>query len=231
MPTAVVDLHCHSSASFDSKADVMALVRRAAELGITHLAITDHGTIDGALRARDQPTPGTQVIVGEEIRTTSGDMIALFIERAIADGMDIEDTVAAVRAQGGVIGLPHPFDTRRPSTGVHRSSTEMAHLATLVDYMEIVNGRLSDRSAMMRALAFAAEHGVAGIDASDAHTVVELGQATSTLFGNPGSADGLRASLQQRVAETRVQFERVGSPTRRLSRIRALVRSVTGRND
>ena len=79
---AVVDLHCHTSASFDSLSDPAAVARTAALRGITHLAITDHDRIDGALRARDAATPGLTVIVGSEVRTAQGDLIALFLERA-----------------------------------------------------------------------------------------------------------------------------------------------------
>ncbi|MDP4943802.1 MAG: PHP domain-containing protein, partial [bacterium Ellin6529] len=70
---AVVDLHCHTSASFDSLSDPAAVARTAASRGITHLAITDHDRIDGALRARDTATPGLTVIVGSEVRTAQGD--------------------------------------------------------------------------------------------------------------------------------------------------------------
>ena len=84
---AVVDLHCHTSASFDSLSDPVAVARTATSRGITHLAITDHDRIDGALRARDAANPGLTVIVGSEVRTAQGDLIALFLERPITAGL------------------------------------------------------------------------------------------------------------------------------------------------
>jgi predicted metal-dependent phosphoesterase TrpH len=78
-----MDLHCHTSASFDSLADPLKVVRAARARGITHLAITDHDRIDGALRARAAAIPGITVIVGEEVKTTGGDLVCLFLDEAI----------------------------------------------------------------------------------------------------------------------------------------------------
>ncbi|NDE02841.1 MAG: PHP domain-containing protein, partial [Gammaproteobacteria bacterium] len=112
---AVVDLHCHTSASFDSLSDPVTVARTAASRGITHLAITDHDRIDGALRARDAATPGLTVIVGSEVRTQQGDLIALFLERPITAGLPASEAIAAIRDQGGLVGIPHPFDGWRGS--------------------------------------------------------------------------------------------------------------------
>ena len=102
---AFVDLHCHSSASFDSLASPAALTRAAHARGLTHLAITDHDRIDGALRARDAAPAGLTVIVGEEVKTANGDLVCLFLERAVAPGRPAEETIAEVRAQGGLVGI------------------------------------------------------------------------------------------------------------------------------
>ena len=77
--------------------------------------MTDHDRIDGALAARDAAPDGLTVIVGEEIKTGDGDLIAAFLERAVPPGMSAVDTVAAVREQGGLVGIPHPFDGLRGS--------------------------------------------------------------------------------------------------------------------
>ncbi len=115
MTRAFVDLHCHTSASFDCLARPESVVRAAASRGITHLAITDHDTIDGALMARDAAPEGLTVIVGEEVKTSDGDLIALFLERAVAPGRPAAETIAEVREQGGLVGIPHPFDKYRGS--------------------------------------------------------------------------------------------------------------------
>lgn len=112
---AFLDLHCHTSASFDCLASPESVVRAAAKRGITHLAITDHDKIDGALRGRDAAPDGLTVLIGEEVKTADGDLIALFLERAVRPGRSARDTIAEVRAQGGLVGIPHPFDGFRGS--------------------------------------------------------------------------------------------------------------------
>jgi len=136
---AVVDLHCHTSASFDSLSDPLAVARTAAQRGITHLAITDHDRIDGALRARDAAIPGLTVIVGSEVRTRQGDLIALFLERPIAAGLPASEAIAAIRDQGGLVGIPHPFDGWRGS--LLRDEVALS-LVSQVDWIEGWNARL-----------------------------------------------------------------------------------------
>ena len=117
-PRAFADLHTHSRASFDSLASPASLVRTAASRGLTHLAITDHDRIDGALEARERAAteaPSLTVIVGEEVRTTEGDLICLFLEEAIPPGLPADEAIARARAQGGLVGVPHPFDRLRGS--------------------------------------------------------------------------------------------------------------------
>jgi len=96
-PRAIIDLHCHTNASFDSLASPASVVRAAAARGLTHLAITDHDRIDGALRARDAAPAGLAVIVGEEVRTLEGDLICVFLERPIPSGTPVLDAIAAAR--------------------------------------------------------------------------------------------------------------------------------------
>ena len=72
---ARIDLHCHTRASFDGVADPAALVARAAAIGLTHLAVTDHDTLDGAFRARDAAPAGLQVLIGCEVLTLQGDLV------------------------------------------------------------------------------------------------------------------------------------------------------------
>jgi predicted metal-dependent phosphoesterase TrpH len=192
-----VDLHSHTSASFDSLATPGAVVRAAAARGLTHLAITDHDRIDGALEARARAAtdaPGLTVIVGQEIRTTAGDLIGAFLREAIPPGLAPAAAVAAVRAQGGLVGIAHPFDRFRGSVGRGESGALDA-LAATVDWIEIWNARLFIGDGNARAAELAARAGVAGVAVSDAHTTIELGVAATILTGDPSTADGLRASL------------------------------------
>ena len=191
-----VDLHTHSSASFDSLSSPSKMVERAVTLGLTHLAITDHERIDGARRAAELASEHLQVIVGEEIRSRDGDILGLFLEQAVPPGLSAAETAAAIREQGGIVGLPHPFDSFRSSGGSKAGQAEEAleGLSSLVDYVETHNAR-AYRDANPLAAAFAARHGLPGVASSDAHSIMELGIATTVLPGAFTSADELRALL------------------------------------
>jgi predicted metal-dependent phosphoesterase TrpH len=189
---AFVDLHCHTSASFDSLASPGAVVRAAARRGLTHLAITDHDRIDGALRAREAATGELVVIVGEEVRTADGDLIALFLDRAVAPGLSARETIAEVRAQGGLVGIPHPFDRFR---GSMLKDPRLEAIGPLVDWVETYNARVIGGDGNERAATFARELGLPGVAVSDAHSVVEVGVAYTALDGDPSTPAGLLAAL------------------------------------
>ncbi len=188
---AFIDLHCHTSASFDSLADPAKVARTAASRGLTHLVVSDHDRIDGALRARDAAPDGLTVIVGEEVRTADGDLIAAYLERPVPPGLSAADTVAAIREQGGLAGIPHPFDRFRGSL---LKDARMASLAPLVDWVEVHNARLVG-SGNERAAEFAREHDKPGVAVSDSHTITEVGVAYTALDGDPSTPAGLLAAL------------------------------------
>lgn len=193
-----VDLHTHSSASFDSLSKPGKMIEKAVRMGITHLAITDHERIDGAQRAAELAGDELQIIVGEEIRTRDGDLLGLFLERVVAPGLSAADTAAAIREQGGLVGLPHPFDSFRSSGGSQAGEAEqkLEELATIVDYVETHNAR-AYRDANPQAGAFADRHGLPGVASSDAHSVMEVGIATTALPGTFSTAEGLLELLPQ----------------------------------
>jgi hypothetical protein len=188
-----IDLHCHTRASFDSLATPAAVVRAAAARGLTHLLITDHDRIDGALEARAAAPDGLTVLVGEEIRTLDGDLIAAFIREPIPPGLSAAEAIAAVRVQGGLVGIPHPFDRFRGSLG---RGEALAAIAPLVDWIEIHNARIVAGSGNDRAAAFAIDHGLPGVAVSDAHSVPEVGVAYTIVRGDPSTPDGLLAALE-----------------------------------
>ncbi len=195
-----VDLHSHSSASFDSLSDPRKMIEKAMRIGLTHLAVTDHERIDGAQRARELAPAGLQVIVGEEVRTADGDMLGLFLERVVPPGLSAIETAAAIREQGGLVGLPHPFDGFRSSGGSKAdggsgsAEQKLEALAAIVDYVETHNAR-AYRDANPLAAAFAHRHGLPGVASSDAHSITELGIASTVLPGTFTSAAELRMLL------------------------------------
>lgn len=191
-PRAFVDLHCHTRASFDSLADPAAVVAAALRRGLTHLAITDHDRVDGAFEARDAAPEGLHVIVGEEVKSADGDLIAVFLRTAVPPGLSALETIAAVREQGGLVGVPHPFDRFR---GFGRRETDLEAIADAIDWVEAYNARVVGGTANERAAIFAHYHGLPGLAASDAHTVLEVGVAYNTLTGDPSTPEGLLAAL------------------------------------
>jgi predicted metal-dependent phosphoesterase TrpH len=187
-----VDLHCHTNASFDSLSSPRKVVEAAATRGLTHLAITDHDRIEGAFRARDAAPEGLTVIVGEEVRTTDGDLIALFLEEAVEPHRTARETIEAVRAQGGLVGIPHPFDRFR---GSMLKDPGLEAMAQLVDWVETHNARVVGGNGNERAQQFAREMGLPGVAVSDAHSVLEVGVAYTALDTDPSTPEGLLAAL------------------------------------
>jgi len=188
---AFADLHTHSRGSFDSLASPKDMVKAAADRGLTHLAITDHDRIDVALEARALSQTAVTVIVGEEVKTRDGDLICLFLETAISPGLSAMETIAAAREQGGLVGIPHPFDKMRGSL---LRDAAMASLAPHVDWVEAHNARLVGHGNEDAAL-FARDNDLPGIAVSDAHSVMEIGVAYMALDGDPSTAAGLLAAL------------------------------------
>ncbi|MFL5712128.1 MAG: PHP-associated domain-containing protein, partial [Chloroflexota bacterium] len=192
MSRSFVDLHTHSKGSFDSLASPRDMVKAAVDRGLTHLAITDHDRVDVAQEARALGSSGLTVIVGEEVKSRDGDLICLFLERAIPPGLSAMETIAAAREQGALVGIPHPFDRMRGSL---LRDAAMASLAPHVDWVEAHNARLVGHGNE-DAAAFAREHDLPGIAVSDAHSVMEIGVAYMALDGDPSTPAGLLAALR-----------------------------------
>ena len=131
--------------------------------------------------------------MGEEVRSADGDLIGLYLERAVPPGLSAAETAAAIHEQGGLVGLPHPFDRFRSSGGTQAADQQRALdvLAAAVDYIEIHNAR-AYRDANPLAAAFAESRGLPGTASSDAHSVMELGVAQTVV---PGPVDGPVALL------------------------------------
>lgn len=157
--------------------------------------MTDHDRIDGALRARDAAPDGLTVIIGQEVRTSTGDLIALYVDKAIRPGMAPFEAAQAVRDQGGVVGLAHPFDRFRAGAGREGWEDELKRVIPLLDYVEAWNARLMVGDGNRRAAEFAKEHGLPGVAASDAHTVMEVGVSYTILDGPIDDAEQFRAAL------------------------------------
>src|SRR5688572_13571862 len=135
------------------------LAAAVAETGIDVLCITDHGTTAGALRLAASGELGCRVVVGQELRTGAGEIIGLFLTERLAFGLKPHEAARAIRDQGGLVYVPHPFDPMRQCL---REDVLRDLLAQgLVDAVEVFNAKTSLASLQARAAALAAEHGVA----------------------------------------------------------------------
>lgn len=165
-----VDLHLHTSASYDCLSEPRDVLEAAREAGLDRIAVTDHNEIEGALAARS--IEAARVIVGEEVRTAEGlDLIGLFLHRRIAPGASFRETADAVRAQGGLVYLPHPFDG-------HRGTDEafLREVADCIDVVEGFNARVHAPGDNRRARAWAEERELPVGAGSDAHLLTEIGR-------------------------------------------------------
>lgn len=174
-----VDLHCHSEASADCETPLRALAERAIERDLGVLAITDHDEIWGAQQlqamVRDEPALHTlQVIVGEEVTTTQGEIIGLFLEEKIPKGVTPPEAVRQIRAQGGLVLLPHGFDRFKRG---RLASSALEEIERSVDIVEAFNRRISFPRYNLEARAWATERNKPLSAGSDAHTLNEVGRA------------------------------------------------------
>jgi predicted metal-dependent phosphoesterase TrpH len=166
------DLHSHTHFSRDGLTTPEQYVRRSVERGITCAAVSDHNNVDGANAVR-RLAP-FKVIVSEEIRSSEGEIIGYFLKDAVPKGLSPEETVRAIREQGGLVGVPHPFDRWRGSAitleGLNRILDD-------VDIIEVFNSRTMRQVDNLVATGFAREHGKLESAGSDSHFHTEIGSA------------------------------------------------------
>jgi predicted CoA-binding protein len=176
-PLIDVDLHMHTDHSGDCATPVELLLATARTQGLGAIAVTDHNEISGALEARERaqrpgPHPPVKVIVGEEVKTAEqGEVIGLFIEEKIPRGLTLEETVAEIKRQGGLVYVPHPFDRMH-------SVPDYEHLRAIlddVDAIEVFNPRVAIGAFNEEAVRFAAKYRVVAGAGSDSHVAQGLG--------------------------------------------------------
>jgi len=185
-----IDLHTHSSASPDGGITQAEYGQILESESLHAVAITDHDRIDFALRMRD--ILGEKIIVGQEVTTRDGEIIGLFLQQPVKPGQSAKDTAVAIHAQGGLVYIPHPFETVRKGV----TQVTLDSIIDEVDIVEAYNGRAFVQNRGPQAITWARMHQKPIVSSSDAHGAKGLG-ATYSLVKQRPSRDNLLKLLPQ----------------------------------
>lgn len=210
-----IETHCHTDASHDCRVRVEDLVKTARRRGLDRLVVTDHNTISGAVRA--QQLDPELIIVGQEIMTEQGELLAFFVSEEVPRDLPPLEAIRLLRAQDAYISVSHPFDPRR---GWELRALEA--IAPHVDAVEIFNARNILPAYNEAAERFAARFRLGGTAGSDAHTLIEVGRAGMRL---PTFTDA--ASLRAAMPQAQYTKRASGPLIRLASRYAALVNRVS----
>jgi len=188
------DLHIHTEYSMDCNTSLEQIVKRCLERGINCIAVADHGTAEGALKMQAiAPFP---VIVAEEILTPHGEIMGMFLKETIPSRLSVEETISRIKAQGGLVCIPHPFDALRRS-GLDPKTIE--EIVEQIDVIEVFNARGFFLRGSTQARIFADKYGIPGSAGSDAHTPGEIGNAYVEMPEFNGRDDFLQALAKGKV--------------------------------
>lgn len=190
----LTDFHVHTSASPDSLTKPEKLIAACRRKGIDRVVITDHNSIAGALRAKERDPE--RIIIGEEIMTSEGEILAVFVQEEIPAGLTPQETIARLKAQAAFISISHPFDLRRKG---HWRVEALLEILPQIDAIETFNARCTLPHFNRQAQQFAKTHTLPGSYGSDAHAAFEIGRGT--LFLPPfHDAASLRAALPRAIS-------------------------------
>lgn len=193
-----IEFHCHTNASKDSLTRPEDLIQVARRKGLDRLVITDHNSIQGAIAA--QKLDSQLVIVGEEIMTTRGEILAAFVLEVIPPNLTPGETIHRLKQQGAFISVSHPFDELRKGGW---KEADLLEIIPHVDAIEVFNSRCIDPHFNHRAQAFAEKYDLAGTVGSDAHGAFEVGRSVMALDQFEGP-EGMRKVIRQAKFKTKL---------------------------
>ncbi|MDG6250466.1 PHP domain-containing protein [Methanocalculus sp.] len=182
------DFHIHSQYSYDSLCTIRAITKAAKRRNLSGFAITDHNTLQGAVKA-SLCNSEMAVIIGEEISTDQGDIIGLFLHEEVKPGQ-ILDVIDQIRDQDGLIVLPHPFK---------KNLSPSPEVVANVDIIEVLNGRRPPEMNR-KAAALAEKHDLPGIGGSDAHLACEVGRVQTVFNQDITDPEDIRRLITQKKA-------------------------------
>ena len=186
------DFHMHTHYSPDCMVEPQALVQRCLAVGLNCIAVTDHNSLRGAQAV--QAIAPFMVILGEEVRTTAGEITGLFLTEEIPAGLSPAETVRRIKEQGGLVSLPHPYDR----VGRRRSEPAPEVVPGLlgeIDIVEAFNARTTLLRDNVKGHRLAVDNNLLVTSVSDAHTLGELGRCYTELPEFDGTAEGFKAAL------------------------------------
>lgn len=189
-----VDFHTHTIYSPDSLTTPQKLIEACHRKGIDRVVVTDHNTIEGALRAKE--IDPELVIVGEEILTTEGELLAAFVKEEVPKGLTPQVALDRLQEQDAFISVSHPFDLIRSG---HWSKKALLEILHRVDAIEIFNARCFWPGFNWQAQKLAKEYQICGTQGSDAHGIIELGRG-SLILPPFDDAASLRKSMQNAIS-------------------------------
>jgi predicted metal-dependent phosphoesterase TrpH len=188
------DLHTHTYFSPDSLTSPEKYVQTCLERSINCVAVTDHNDISGALAI--EKLASFKVIIGEEVESSEGEIIGLFLQEEVPAGLSPEETARRIKEQGGLVCIPHPFDRLR---GTRLAEAALMRILPQVDIIEALNARTTRRQDNEHAARFAQEHGLAMSAGSDAHSTREMGRACVEMPDFEGPREFLQALGEGRI--------------------------------
>ena len=188
------DLHIHTEYSMDCDMPLEQIISRCLEIGINCIAVSDHGTAEGALKMQSiAPFP---VIVAEEMLTPHGEIMGMFLKETIPSGLSVEQTISRIKAQGALVNIPHPFDIFRQSA---LDSGIIEAIAEQIDLIEVFNSRYFLLRSAAKGQNFAQKYGIPQSAGSDAHTPCEIGNAYVEMPEFNGKDDFLQALAKSKI--------------------------------
>lgn len=192
-----LETHCHTKYSKDSMLPFSLLYLKCRLCHIDWIAITEHNNIQGAIEFKkycEKKKNKLHVIIGEEIMTTDGEVIGLYLKNEISSGLSCEETMDKIYSQGGIVYIPHPYDEKRAKTVLKEEC--IRNNRSRIDCIECYNGRnISDRYALKQT-EIAEKYGLTSVIGSDAHTVFEIGRNYMIVNCIPDSPENFKKALE-----------------------------------
>ncbi|WP_135830555.1 PHP domain-containing protein [Halorussus halobius] len=214
-----VELHAHSSLSYDGRDPVELLLEQAAAVGLDALAVTDHDEIDASLAAAEQADEyGLVGIPGMEVSSAAGHVLALGVRERVPAGLPFHETLDRIREQGGVAVVPHPFQKSRSGVMAKIGESDLA----AADAIEVYNSRLLTGRGNRKARRFAERHDLPRTAGSDAHISEMVGQAVTCIDADEPTVDAVlaaivdgRTSVEGKRTPWRISFQQAAGGAKR----------------